>query len=165
MQPRPAGSSQPTAVVTAASQTEPVLRDDTERVRRVRLAAADGSANAITALGDLYDRGRGVPEDPAQALAHYLRAAQLGNSDAMSNLGRLYETGRSTPVDVPMAMDWYKRSIATGNRYALARLGRLLAAGAEGVAADPARAMGLFRLAADRGFAAALWSRRTNRSG
>jgi uncharacterized protein len=130
-----------------------VPRSEAEGVHWIRLAADNGWANAITALGDLFDRGRGVPEDPAQAAAHYLRAAQLGSGDAMNNLGRLHETGRGVPRDAALAVGWYERAIAAGNRYAPARLGRLYAAGpAGGVADDPARALALFNLAADRGF-------------
>lgn len=117
-----------------------------------RLAGAHGWPNAITALGDVYRRGRDVPVDYAAALELYEAAASLGQTDAMQNLGRAYFERWGVERDVPRALGWLQRATSLGNPYAPFHLARFWR-DAEGTLHDPGRAADLFRLAAERGFA------------
>lgn len=51
--------------------------------------AKDGDVRAILGLGDIYDKGLGLPADFAKARAWYLQAAFAGNAEAKYRLGRL----------------------------------------------------------------------------
>ena len=70
----------------------------------------------------MYEDGRGVPRDNAQALAWYRKAADQSNATAQSNLGRCYETGHGVPQDASQAMDWYRKAAAQGDSWAKDRL-------------------------------------------
>ncbi|MBK6808464.1 MAG: sel1 repeat family protein [Sandaracinaceae bacterium] len=60
---------------------------DPARALQLELQAAElGHAGAACSVGDYYFRGRGVPQDRAEARRWYTRAAELGNVDAMANL-------------------------------------------------------------------------------
>lgn len=55
-----------------------------------RLAADQGNAKAQVNLGVMYDNGRGVWPDYAQAVKWYRLAADQGNASAQYNLGLTY---------------------------------------------------------------------------
>jgi TPR repeat protein len=59
-------------------------------VRWYRLAADQGDADAQFNLGVMYDTGRGVPQDDAEAERWYRLAADQGDANAQSNLGVMY---------------------------------------------------------------------------
>ncbi len=48
---------------------------------------------AMNQLANLYEKGRGVPKDPATAMLWYRQAALSGNAAAEENMGRLYWYG------------------------------------------------------------------------
>lgn len=52
-------------------------------------AAEAGDVRAIIGMGRIFERGLGVPPDPAKAHAWYLQAAYAGNADAKFRLGRM----------------------------------------------------------------------------
>jgi TPR repeat protein len=62
-------------------------------------AAAMGSPGAILGVGDMYQNGEGVAQDPQQARQHYERAAEAGHVEAMVRLARLYLRGDGVPRD------------------------------------------------------------------
>jgi uncharacterized coiled-coil protein SlyX len=74
--------------------------------------AKGGDAAAQGYVGEIYEKGLGVPPDYAAAAQWYRRAAEAGNSRAAMNLGNLYEKGLGVPKDPREALNWYRR--ATG---------------------------------------------------
>ena len=54
----------------------------------------------------MYAKGRGVPQDDAEAAAWYRRAAEQGDADAQFGLGAMYAEGRGVPQDDPEAHTW-----------------------------------------------------------
>ncbi|MET0271863.1 MAG: tetratricopeptide repeat protein, partial [Phenylobacterium sp.] len=68
-------------------------------IRLYRDLAEAGDAKAQLALGLIYDLGRGVPRDQAQAVGWYRRAAEQGDGDAQFNLGVMFYNGWGTPQD------------------------------------------------------------------
>jgi len=59
----------------------------------LREASANGVANAIGALGQCYEKGRGVAIDPGTALEHYERAIAAGSAPAAWDKSQLlYKT-------------------------------------------------------------------------
>ena len=71
-----------------------------------RLAAEQGLALAKHNLALLYEEGRGVEQDYAQALTLYREAAEAGEIDAAVNLGVMYLDGVGTAVDNAEALKW-----------------------------------------------------------
>lgn len=119
-----------------------------------RPLAEEGDAAAQFALGFLYERGEGVPEDAGQAVYWYRKAAGQGNPDAQYNLGVMYRTGKGVPEDDAKAGVWYRRAAEQGSADAQYSLGAMYVRG-EGVPEDAGQAVFWFRKAAKQGYAAA----------
>ena len=64
------------------------------------LAAAQGNAFAQFNLGAMYDNGRGVTEDKAEAVKWYRLAAAQGSVLAQFNLGVMYDKGEGVAQDL-----------------------------------------------------------------
>jgi predicted nucleic acid-binding Zn-ribbon protein len=77
--------------------------------------AKDGDANAQTYVGEIFEKGLGLPPDHAAAAEWYRRAAQSGYSRAAINLGHLYEQGLGVPKDPREALTWYRRAAGLGD--------------------------------------------------
>lgn len=107
-------------------------------------AAARNDAQAEARLGELYDSGKGVPQDTQQALEWYERAAAQGNDEAQAALGDHYHNDLDDNVN---AAYYYGLSAAQGNTDAQYALGLMLL-GETGVARDLPRAWMYFTLAA-----------------
>ena len=70
-------------------------------------AAAQGHALAQSNLGLMYDTGRGVAQNDAEAIKWYRMAAEQGYGPAQSNLGVKYARGQGVPRDNVRAHMWY----------------------------------------------------------
>jgi TPR repeat protein len=60
-----------------------------QAVAWLRKAAEQGHDGATNWLAEMYEKGRGVPRDLAQAKALYRKAADRGDYAAKRNLARL----------------------------------------------------------------------------
>jgi uncharacterized protein len=63
-------------------------------MRLLRPLAAGGDAKAQYRIGVMYEEGRGVPVNYAEAVGWHLQAADQGNAEAQNRLGFLYLYGR-----------------------------------------------------------------------
>jgi TPR repeat protein len=72
-----------------------------ERASQARYALAD------TALGEMCERGQGVPADWNRALSHYQRAADGGAYRAIQKLGEINRDGRNQAPDLVTAAMWF----------------------------------------------------------
>jgi len=72
--------------------------------------AEQGDAAAQTYVGEIFEKGLGVPPDYAAAAQWFRRAADSGYSRAAINLGNLYEHGLGLPKDRAQAANWYRRA-------------------------------------------------------
>ena len=72
--------------------------------------AESGDAEAQTNVGEIFEKGLGVPPDYEAAAVWYRRAAEQGLSRAAINLGNLYERGLGVPQDAIQALNWYRRA-------------------------------------------------------
>jgi TPR repeat protein len=115
-----------------------------------RPLAWQGNAAAQFGIGTMYEKGQGVPADPAQAAGWYRRAAEQGAFPAQHALGVLYAAGRGVPMDHASAADWYGRAAEQGYASAQLAIGILLELGL-GVPADLVEAFKWFDLAAAQG--------------
>jgi hypothetical protein len=73
-------------------------------------AAQKGDPKAQTYVGEIYEKGLGVPPDFGAAAQWYRRAAEQGYAPAALNLGGLYENGLGVPRDPREAAQWYRRA-------------------------------------------------------
>lgn len=72
--------------------------------------AQQGDVNAQTYVGEIFEKGLGVPPDYDAAAQWYRKAAEKGYSRAALNLGSLYERGLGVPKDPNQALNWYRRA-------------------------------------------------------
>lgn len=72
--------------------------------------AKEGDTGAQTYVGEIYEKGLGVPPDYALATEWYRRAADQGFERAQINLGHLYEKGLGVERDPLMALYWYRQA-------------------------------------------------------
>ena len=105
----------------------------TPEIDALRARAEQGDAEAQNNLGGMYDEGRGVPQDDAEAVRWYRLAAEQGFAEAQFSLWARYADGAGVPQDYVQAHMWTnlwasrmtageKRELAVKYRDALARL-------------------------------------------
>lgn len=80
--------------------------------------AERGNPAAQTYLGYMFETGRGVPQNLAEAAMWYRRAAEQGDSLAQYSLGLLYDRGQGVPRDIIEASKWLNLSTAAAPREA-----------------------------------------------
>ena len=74
--------------------------------------ARAGDVVAQTYVGEIYERGLGLPApDYATAAVWYRKAADKGHSPAQTNLGSLYERGLGVPERKDTALNLYRQAI------------------------------------------------------
>jgi hypothetical protein len=66
-----------------------VPQDYKEAVKRYRLAAENGDAEAQNNMGVMYEKGRAVPQNDKEALKWYRLAAEQGHAEARKKIKRL----------------------------------------------------------------------------
>jgi TPR repeat protein len=123
-------------------------------VAAYRRAADQNYGPAQAVLGGLFDAGRGMTADPAEAIRWYRKAAGQGIAAAQAALGAHYESGRGVGKDEAEAGRWYKKAADQGDAPAQAALGALYASG-HGVGHDDAEAVRWYKKAAEQGVAVA----------
>lgn len=79
---------------------------DSKEVETLQTKARQGDTDAQIRLGDLYAKGRGVPQNHAQARMWYGKAAAQGHPIAQNNLAELYFAGLGGPPDYVRAYMW-----------------------------------------------------------
>jgi uncharacterized protein len=86
-------------------------RADIKQALRIWQQTADGGdAEAMTNVGEIYERGMGVPPDYTIAASWYQKAADKGYSRALFNLGTMYEQGLGVPQDQLKALNLYRQA-------------------------------------------------------
>jgi len=108
--------------------------------------ADKGDAEAINALGMMYQSGKGVSRDVGVAARLYKKAANAGLPAAQNNLAVMYESGEGVDQDLDTAVKLYQQSASQGYIWAQYNLGRMHASGI-GVQKDPATASEYFEQA------------------
>ena len=63
--------------------------DDAARLTLLRKAADQGNAKAQFTLGEMYDAGRGVPQNNFQAYVWFSRAVRAGNAEAKARVEKV----------------------------------------------------------------------------
>ena len=88
------------------------------------LKCADmGHPRCESAIGLMYDQGRGVPKDMVKAVYYVTRAAAGGNRGAQYQIGVWFEDGDIFTRDAASAWSWYMKSAQQGMPQAERRVG------------------------------------------
>ncbi len=119
-------------------------------VGRLRALAEAGLPRAQMYLAKLYETGKGVAADSAEARRWTARAADAGDPVALHNLALYYLQGRGGPRDDVMAARLFKRSASAGVADSQFNLGLLYETGA-GVDRNLVEAYRWFQVAANAG--------------
>lgn len=127
---------------------------ETHDIAQLTRAADGGDPNAQFELGTLYQVGKGVAEDPGEALLWYQKAARRGHVRAQCRLATMYELGLGIEEDLPEAFKWYRMAAEQGYAEAQYELAGMYNTG-RGVDEDEAKAAEWFLKAAEQGYAAA----------
>jgi hypothetical protein len=90
------------------------VKDYSEAVKWYRLAANQGNAHALCALGSMHLKEQGVPSDYAEALKFYRLAADYGDGFAQNTLGIMYSKGELVPQEYVSAYMWLSLAAAQG---------------------------------------------------
>src|SRR5580698_994906 len=114
-----AGDAKSPAAQTAQQQRPPtppaITAPEDATVTQLRERANAGDAAAQVDLGSIYDNGRGVPQDYAQAVRWYAKAAEQANAEGQFNLGVMYTNGQGVARDYTQAVKWYRKAAEQGN--------------------------------------------------
>ncbi len=114
------------------------------------LAEIHGILEAGYYLGLMYDSGKGVPGDDAEAVKWYRRAAEQGYDPAQNALGVMYTAGRGVARDDRTALEWYYRAAGQCNTDAQTNIGDMHAKG-RGIAQSDFQAYARYEAAAAAG--------------
>jgi hypothetical protein len=122
----------------------------TEETPAITIKAERGHADAQYSLGWMYEYGKGVTQDYAQARDWFQKSAAQGNANAQNELGYMYFSGKGVTQDYAQARDWFQKSAAQGKATAQVWLGYMYENGL-GVTADRDHAILWYRKAACQG--------------
>ena len=76
--------------------------------------ANQGETEAQRYLGEMYDKGRGVPQNYSKALYWYLRAAAQNDAHAQYRVGLKYANGHGVETDNKLAYAWFAMAFENG---------------------------------------------------
>jgi len=103
--------------------------------REFLTSAKDGDATAQYALGVMYHKGKGIPQNYIKAAEWYARAAEQGHATAQNNLGIMYRRGEGVARDPKEAFTWIWTAAMQGDARAELNLADMFLRG-DGVAKD-----------------------------
>ena len=138
---------------------------DATALKHILPLAEDGTPFPQFLVGRIYESGKGVPQDYAEAVRWYRKAAEQGSVRAQFSLGFAYDHGNGVPKDPVAAASWYQK--AADREYTLdlgdnvsilmsqLNLGILYVSGRQGVPKDSVKAAHWWRKAAEKGEARA----------
>ena len=106
---------------------------------KLKAAAEKGHKKAQYRVGLCYDKGRGVAEDDAQAVAWYQKSAAQDYAKAQYQLGKCYKNGEGIAKDEKKAVELFKQAAEQDNGDAQYQLAKCYLKGT-GVAKDEAKA-------------------------
>ncbi|MEE3215344.1 MAG: tetratricopeptide repeat protein, partial [Pseudomonadota bacterium] len=134
--------------LVAAGQTR-------EAILELKAVAAQDIPKAYYELGKIWDQGKGIQADPAKAATYYEDAVRTPSyilGHASLNLAKLSLEQEGAPYRPVLAYYLLEQAMEEQiGRDEGVVMASLLARGADGVAADPQRALALYRQAADTG--------------
>lgn len=99
------------------------------RIDELKKAAKEGNVTAQFKLGDIYEHGKGVDKDGANAIKYYELAANQGDSEAQLALGFLYSRRKLITHDFEKAKYWFEKAAEQEDEIAQFNLAELYESG------------------------------------
>ena len=118
--------------------------------KKLKFLAVQGDSIAQCGLGSMYELGKGVPKDLAEAARWFRGASDHGNAMGQFELGAMYVDGQGVPKDYAEASKWFRMAAGQGYVRAQCNLGQMYAEGL-GVVQDNIQAFMWFSLAVEQG--------------
>ena len=118
-----------------------------------RPLAEQGDETAQHNIGVMYDKGKGVAQSDAEAMAWYLKAAEQGYDMAQFNLGAMFYNGQGVAQDFAEADRWIRRAAEQGHEQAQAVVASMIAENRAPPPNDDLTAAKWYRQAAEQGHA------------
>ena len=75
-----------------------------------RPLAEQGDAGAQFRMGEMYQSGKGLPQNHAEAARWFLQAAKRGHVDAQFRLAKWHQVGHAVDVDQVEAARWLRKA-------------------------------------------------------
>lgn len=119
-------------------------------LKLAKQAAAKGSREAYTLIGEIYARGLGVPQDFTKAVDAYAKASDLGDPNAEFALANLVAAGKGAKQNMQLAADLFEKAAKTGHPGAEYNLALIYLSG-DGRKVDWGKAASWMRKAAEQG--------------
>ena len=139
-----------TAYLTQKCEKRLAISASTVEQNNTPLAIEGQNVHELFASGLACFEGNGVPQDYAQAVAHFREAAEQNLAEAQGVLGFCYAEGMGVPQDYAQAVVWLKKAAEQGDDFAQERLGGCYFEGM-GVPQDYAQAVVWLKKAAEQG--------------
>ena len=114
-----------------------------------------GDARAQSNIGVMYDRGKVVAEDDAEAARWFTLSAEGGFAPGQANLGKMYFNGNGVEQNYTNALHWYQAAARQGLGQAQMALVQAYFNG-YGATADLAKAYMWMAIAAEAGYGPAV---------
>jgi len=146
-----------TAILWQVSKQKAIQRKLAEDASVSRMRAEQGDPEAQYDLASMYFRGKGVPQDYAEAVRWYRKAAEKGYTRAENALGYVYYQGKGVPQDDAEAVRWFRKAADHGDANAQSGLAFMYSQG-KGMPQDYAEAVRWYSKAADQGDANAQYA-------
>lgn len=137
---------QPVSDASPPPPSNSAITSQTQNIDTPKEQAATDDAEMQFHIGTLYETGKGVPQDYAQAVLWYRKAAEQSFAKAQYRLGVLYANGVGVPLDEAQSAAWFQKAAEEGYVYAQEMLGSDYLTG-EGVQRDYAEAYFWFDIA------------------
>ena len=125
-----------------------------EKFKEALPLANSGNTEAQYDVGEMYERGRGVNKDMAQAFKWYLKSAEQGNTKGAFRAGLAYLKGEGVEKNLDEALKWLEKSAEKSYERANYYLGVMYEKG-EGVPVNLTRALTYYKKAFNSGYAPA----------
>ena len=149
------GDAAPEDILPLPNKIDAARDIDSDVIDLRRLIGSD-SANQQKAgapqyaLGMMYYKGEGVPQDYTVAGQWFRKAAKQGSRDAQCRLGLMYYSGQGVAKSDPEAVKWLTRAAEQGHTKAQYNLGVLYDTG-DGVQQNRPEAIKWYQKAAEQG--------------
>ena len=98
-------------------------------IKHLRPLAEKGLPEAQALLGAMYAQGRGMPQDPAEAIKWFRKGIAQDNHWAQHNLGYMYSQGYGVPQNYFEAAKWFRKAAKQGNADSQSNLGAMYLTG------------------------------------
>ena len=98
-------------------------------IKHLRPLAEKGLPDAQALLGAMYAQGRGMPQDPAEAIKWFRKGIAQDNHWAQHNLGYMYSQGYGVPQNYFEAAKWFRKAANQGNADSQSNLGAMYLTG------------------------------------